>query len=350
MNKIWKTLAIAFFFTLSLQAQDQDFSQFYAAPSTLNPALTGAVEGNFRVNFIYRDQWRKVLDNSLSTFSTAADFRFDVFEKVANNHDAIGFGLIFYNDKPGLSYSVNQIVLGGAYHKNLDKAAEQILSLGAQVAIAQRNTNYSLLTFEDQFDGTDNYSDPTQESLPVNNFSYSDFNVGINYAYTPKRGVGFHTGASMFHILEPEISSFYDANNPEDYPSNILYRKYNAYINFTIPLSSYITLSPRALGYLQGPHLAVNGGANVRFLVGEATGTALHLGSWARLARDYNNSINPEAVVVLAGFEYSNFLIGFSYDLGLRDLAQSRKGQGAFEISVAYLGEYDYETVLCPKF
>ncbi|MBK6997474.1 MAG: type IX secretion system membrane protein PorP/SprF [Lewinellaceae bacterium] len=78
----------------TLSAQDKHFTQFYAAPLSLNPALTGAMEGSYRVGTIYRDQWRKVLDNPIKTFSMFADLRFDTRRK-KNNDDAIGLGLMF---------------------------------------------------------------------------------------------------------------------------------------------------------------------------------------------------------------------------------------------------------------
>lgn len=57
---------LCFLFLLDLQAQDQLFSQFYSAANFSNPALTGAFEGKFRVSSIYRDQWRKALDVTLT--------------------------------------------------------------------------------------------------------------------------------------------------------------------------------------------------------------------------------------------------------------------------------------------
>ena len=56
-------------FTSVIFAQDKHFSQFYASPMAMNPALAGAFDGKFRVGAIYRDQWRGALDNPFVTFS-----------------------------------------------------------------------------------------------------------------------------------------------------------------------------------------------------------------------------------------------------------------------------------------
>jgi type IX secretion system PorP/SprF family membrane protein len=350
MNKITLLLVSLFFISGSLFAQDQDFSQFYASPTTLNPALTGAFEGKFRVSFIYRDQWRSVLDQPITTFSTAADFRFNVFKTRSKNKDATGFGVVFHKDTPGISFSTNQILLSGAYHKGLSSKGDQYLSLGFQLGIAQRNTNYSTLNFNDQFNGTNGYTEATLESFPENNFAYSDYHVGLNYSYAPQRRAQVFAGAALSHILTPQVSFFYDKDNPDDYPSNQLFRKYTGYVNFVFPIGDFIKISPRALAHIQGPHFSANAGTNVRFLVSEVSGTALHIGSWLRVAGNEQKSVFADAIVFLAGVEVQNFLLGMSYDVNLADLSSTKLGQSTFEISVAYLGEYDNDLIICPKF
>ena len=111
-----------------------------------------------------------------------------------------------------------------------------------------------------------------------------------------------------------------------------------------------VQMLPRALVYSQGPHLAINTGTNFRFLVDDVKGVAIHLGSWVRPVKNELDQFFMDSVVGMVGLELNNFLLGLSYDANLNDINQSRRGQGAFEISIAYLGEYDDETVLCPKF
>jgi hypothetical protein len=86
------------------------------------------------------------------------------------------------------------------------------------------------------------------------------------------------------------------------------------------------------------------------FLVNDYSGVALHIGGWVRPVGNYDDSISLDAVIMMFGIEYNNVLMGLSYDANLNDLQTDRNGQGAFEISVAYLGNYDNETILCPKF
>lgn len=95
---------------------------------------------------------------------------------------------MFMQDKAGaINFSSTRIAVSGAYHKALDINNTQFLSLGFQAGVVQRNVNFGNVTFEDQFNGTTGYSDPTGERLPENNFSFGDYSVGLNCdVFSPK--------------------------------------------------------------------------------------------------------------------------------------------------------------------
>ncbi|MEK7256274.1 MAG: type IX secretion system membrane protein PorP/SprF, partial [Bacteroidota bacterium] len=116
MQRVLTAVTFSLCFFLSAQAQDRSFSQFYASPLTLNPALTGAFEGKYRVGAIYRDQWGNVMENQYATFSTALDLRWRM-NRTAKFKDHAAIGLLFFNDKAGaLQFSTTQIAVSAAYH------------------------------------------------------------------------------------------------------------------------------------------------------------------------------------------------------------------------------------------
>ena len=340
---------LTFFSLQGIQAQDPQFSQFYGSPLTLNPALTGAFDGSYRVGVIYRDQWRHVLENPFQTYSAAVDLRFGINQHRGKARDYAAIGLLFFADKvSGLDFNTNQISLNAAYHKTLNPRNTQYLSLGIQGAINQRNLNYEDIYFTDQYNGVDSYTDPTAEDLPANNFAFADFSVGLNYSYAPRQRTGLFLGLAMHHFLSPSVS-FYDPTVDQT-PENKLFSKYSAQFSLQIPFGERIQFLPRALAAIQGPHFVANAGASFRFSLSNSGGLALHLGSWARPVWDENDAFRMDAVVGMVGLEYSNVLFGVSYDAYLTDLATTRQGQGALEISIAYLGNYENDTVICPKF
>jgi len=326
-------------------SQDQQFTQFYAAPLTLNPALTGAFEGKYRVGCVYRDQWRKVLDAPIRSFALAADLRFDAGKKKVKE-DAVGIGLLFTNDKTGIvEFSTTQIALSASYHKSLGVSNRQYLSIGMQGGLTQRNVGYASLQFHDQFDGVNGYTFGTGEDLPENNFSFTDYNVGLNYTAQVGRGGRVYAGAAFHHFGQPRTAFFKETKSGAK-----LYSKYSAQLAANIPLTrdGRVSLLPRFLVASQGPHMQVNTGTNFRVAMGQYGGSAFHFGGWARPVRNADG-FGLDALVALAGIEINNVLIGLSYDLNLKALGANQR-QGAFEVSIAYLGNYDNEEIMCPKF
>jgi type IX secretion system PorP/SprF family membrane protein len=345
MKKFFLFLFFLMSFFQILTAQDKHFTQFYASPLNLNPALTGNFEGKYRVGTIYRDQWRQVLDNPIKTFALGADLRFDAPGK-SNRDDAFGLGLMFFNDKVSVvDFSTTQIALSMAYHKALGTEARQFLTLGIQAGLTQRNVTYESLNFHDEFDGTTGYVLGTGERLPTNNFSFTDYNVGLNYSAKIGRSGSIFAGAALHHFTRPVISFF--GNEGE---GDRMHMTVSGQFSASIPLrrDNRVSLSPRVLFSRQGPHLEVNAGANIRTALGQYGSTAIHFGSWVRPVRN-SKGFGNDAIVALLGIEFNNVLVGLSYDLNLRAL-QAKQRQTAFEISIAYLGNYENEEILCPKF
>lgn len=354
MRKNWSSFSLLIVvmllaFSARLSGQDQHFTQFYASPLTLNPALTGAIEGTYRFGLNYRDQGRSQVEVPYSTASAAIDMRIGLDTRKRVRKDKAGIGMVFYSDRSAFAnFYTNYIGVSGAFHKALSKNDNQFLSLGFQGGVGQRNVNYDAFNFDDQFDGSGNYDLPTEEILPVNNFSYSDLAVGLNYSYAPKGQWGVYLGGSMYHILEPEVSFYTEA---EVSNSNKLYRKYSLHAGLRLPITREIALYPRALTYIQGPHTAINAGSNIRFGFGNGRNAALHVGGWGRMTTNTNTSMTLDAIVGMVGIEYESFLFGFSYDAKMLSIAAGGRSQGALEFSVTYIGNYvNDNSALCPTF
>ncbi|MBI1227891.1 MAG: type IX secretion system membrane protein PorP/SprF [Bacteroidetes bacterium] len=350
MRKIF-LLSLFVVFFVKIQAQDRLFSQFYASPLTLNPALTGAFEGKFRVSSIYRDQWRKALeDNPYQTFSSALDLRWRMGKDKSRYKDHAAVGVMFFQDRAGaVNFSTTQISVSGAYHKALDIRNTQFMSLGFQAGIVQRNLNFGNITFEDQFNGTTGYSDPTQERLPENNYSFGDFSVGLNYAFAPKSSkFRLFVGGAMHHFQNPTVSFYHKTDNASLVPDNKLAPRYSAQLSAQVGVSDGVTFLPRAIFDSQGSSMKLDAGGNFRLSLSDYRLVSLHLGSYARPVKDYDGSYRLDAIVALVGVEFNNVLIGTSYDIHLNKTASFNRG--TFELSVAYLGEYEDDLILCPKF
>jgi len=290
------------------------------------------------------------LDNPYRTFAASLEVKFglDYFLRFAKR-DKIAVGLLFYNDKvEGVDFRESKMGLSVAYHKALDKDMRNVLTLGFQAGVIQRNINFNDLIFDDQFNEIDAFDLPTAERLPINNLTFGDYSVGLNYRYVASKKLSAFAGAALHHIFEPSISFYEDrTNNRLDVP---LPRNYTAHGGAIIALGNRYQLSPRLMLLSQAAHFQINGGANLRIRLDEYNSTGIYVGLWTRIANDAANGVLNDAAIVMVGLELSGFLLGLSYDLNTEALATYSTRQGAFELSLAYLGEYDNESILCPKF
>jgi type IX secretion system PorP/SprF family membrane protein len=326
-------------------AQDFHFSQFYASPLNLNPALTGAFNGKYRVAMIYRDQWSGVSESSFQTYSGAIDLRFNVNEKKVMK-DVASVGMVFNSDKAAIfGYNANSIQLSSAYTKCLNVENTQFLTAAIQAGLGQRNINYDNLDFPNEFNGINGFNLNTNEKFPNNNFAYPDLSTGLNYTYSPKRNTTIFLGGAIHHLFSPNISFFSEENGG----NQVLLRKYSIHASAQLPLGFKNSYSPRLYFASQGGHAQMNLGTNFRFQFSDYGSTALHTGGWIRGVRS-NSTLGVDAAAIMVGYELNNFLLGISYDINLRGLSVYNRNQGAFEISLGYLGDYDNDTILCPKF
>src|SRR5213075_1704878 len=98
MKKLLLTLLLFSAIASVSIAQDPNFSQFFASPLTLNPALTGKFDGVYRIAINYRNQW-PTINNAFTT----ATISFDA--GILKNHipeiDQFGIGIMGFTDKAG---------------------------------------------------------------------------------------------------------------------------------------------------------------------------------------------------------------------------------------------------------
>ncbi|MBK7426556.1 MAG: PorP/SprF family type IX secretion system membrane protein [Saprospiraceae bacterium] len=342
---------ILFLSTLAF-SQDAVFSQFYALPVSLNPALSGTYDGKYRVSAIHREQWRSVVDEPFRTYGLGLDLRFDVDPKGINK-DFFSGSIIFQTDRSGiLEYTLNQMYLAGAYHKSLDNSRSQYLGAGIQIGMNQRSVNFSKINFQDQFNGIDGYTLPTLELLPENNIAHVNMAAGLNYIYAPKKNTAIYAGIALHNFLGPENSFFFKDPNDAVNIRGVSY-KLPARISFhlasVIPVSEFLDIQPRVLAAMQGPNQLAQVGVNFKFYFLEYELHTLYLGTYLRLANNAT-SWSTDMLGFLVGYGYDNLVIGMSYDLTLSSLATYGRTRGAFELSVSYFGEYENEDSLCPMF
>lgn len=294
------------------KAQDAEFSQFYANPLYLNPALAGA-EICPRAVVNYRNQWPG-LANSFVTYNASYD---QYIDKIHG-----GIGVLFNVDNAGEGM-LKTTQAGLMYAFSLRAAENLFINMAVQGTFYQKSLNWEMLKFGDQIDPQQGFILPTGETPPDNtSVIFPDFAAGVAFGW---KGI-LHGGVAVHHLTEPNMA-FYSQNK------NVLPMKITGHLGVNINLEGggmgfaednepKFYIAPNLLYQQQGGFHQLNAGVYVIRL-------PIIIGAWFR-----HNFENADAVIALVGINYQNLKIGYSYDITLSKL-KSNTG-GAHEVSLAW--------------
>jgi hypothetical protein len=98
MKRLLLTVTIYGTLASKALAQDPNFSQFFASPLTLNPAMTGKFDGVYRVAGNYRNQWPTIY-NAFTTYT--ASFDMGILKDRIPEYDQFGVGILGFADQAG---------------------------------------------------------------------------------------------------------------------------------------------------------------------------------------------------------------------------------------------------------
>lgn len=280
--------------------QDPAFSQFYANPLYLNPALAGSARCP-RVILNYRNQWPGI-PATYETYSAS----YDEYINGVNG----GIGIQAYHDRAGTGI-INTNHVSGIYAYQLTIDRNVSIKAGFQATYYQRSIDWDKLTFGDQIHQRYGFIYQTNETPINNNVNKLDFSAGF-LIFSERTYFGF---ASQ-HLTQPDESFFKNTESR-------LPRKYTAHAGALFPLNKQQpedgNISPNIIYQYQGGFNHINLGLYVN--KGPITG-----GVWYR----WN-----DALIFLVGLYTDQFRFGYSYDVTVSRLGVQTLG--AHEISVTMM-------------
>jgi type IX secretion system PorP/SprF family membrane protein len=340
MKKTLCLLAIFFSVWNSVYSQDPNFSQFFASPLTLNPALTGKFDGLFRIAGNYRNQW-PTINNAYTTKTISGDFH--LLRNQLAEIDRWGFGGLVISDQNGNgALTTNQFSLSTAFHKGLDENGLHQIGAGFQGSYTDKRLDITNLDFEDEltslgFTGTTGEVFP-QDRMKVN---YFDLSAGVLYNGSTNGYNNIYFGASMYHINRPEETfqggQFYlNSRTTLQAGGRMPVTEYNA-----MHFSANYSFQTNANNLIFGGAYALNLNYN------DVDPVNLYLGTWAR----FNNV--SDAIIPYIGLEMGDFQFGASYDVNISSLQPASNLRGGIEISLIYIKKplnRDLKNLNCPKF
>lgn len=311
--------------TFAAKAQDPHFSQYFQAPLYTNPALTGQVNGNYRVTALYRSQWQ-AFGNSFTTASISADTR----------NGAWGYGISAINELSSANnFNTLNATLSGAYDIAANSNTPHHFIFGLQAGIISTSYRTGDITTPSQWDpATGGGSGDLGESfgglssiVPDVNFGFLWFNGSSKVDLAP------FAGAAVFHLIEPEYTF--------GGPSVKLPRRYMVHGGVRYRTNNGLDITPHTQVMYQGGAYNAIIGANFSYALID-TETRLEGGIAYRL---------DDAIVPYIGMLYQDFLLGVTFDTNVSELSDVGTFKNAVEVSLTYTNrknKYKQEFI-CPR-
>ena len=324
--------------TLIGKAQDPNFSQFFVSPLTLNPALTGKFDGNYRLGLNFRNQWPSI-NNAFKTYT--ASFDAGILKNSIPEYDQFGIGALALTDKSGNGVlQHNYVGLSTAYHKALDESGFHQIGLGFQGVYVNKRLDVNSLKFEDML-RSDGFTGLTQEDFTNFrlNLSYFDLNAGFFYNGTTDGANNFYLGGSLYHINRHE-ETFSDTGH------YYMASRLTLQTGGMVPLGDFNAFHFSAMHSRQANavNTVIGGAYMLNINPDEWSPTNLYLGSWFRFG---------DAIIPYVGLEFGEFRVGASYDVNVSGLKPASNMRGGAEFSLIYVkrpADPNAKKLNCPKF
>ena len=314
--------------SLSAKAQDPVFTQFNLNKNYLNPAYAGYTS-QLNVGFNTRRQWT----NLPGVFNTNT-----VNANIGCAPSRIGIGFVGYDHTEGEGYLNHKSATGQvAVHlpSRLPRwmgrklaGRKTLTALGLGIGAGQKSIDWEELTFTDQFSAYDGYlGSPSQAHLRsnVSNVIF-DLSAGMrSQIQLNKKGTYLSLGAGIFHLNRP-VETFFNMDN-------------RLQPRYTVHVFNYFQIKRFAN---EPDYLSV--GMILDHQQGLKTNTLLvskDVGSFAKVSVGFRRQNfvvldeNTDAIILQGLFSFSNFTLGYSYDMTISRLG-SQRTWGTHEIGINY--------------
>jgi len=307
-------IALAMLFYGEIKAQDPEFTQFYANPLYLNPALAGS---NIcpRIAINYRNQWPGISGTYVTTSASFDRFVYGIKS---------GVGLLVTNDRAGRG-TLQTTNISGIYSYQWRPTRELSINVGFQATYGQKTLDWSKLTFGDQIDDRRGFVHYTNETQGASQKSFVDLSAGA-VAFSKRYFVGF----AAHHLNQPDESLLTTGAK--------LPRKYTAHAGAMLKANGgEVTISPNVLFQSQQDFKQLLLGVYV-------TKGALTGGLWYR---------DRDSFILLAGVQHGVFKFGYSYDVTISKLTNATAGAHELSLGLNFYCKKPrpkYRPGSCPSF
>ncbi|AZI27125.1 type IX secretion system membrane protein PorP/SprF [Pedobacter sp. G11] len=331
---MYKSLLTSFLcmITLYCSAQDPKFSQYFAAPLSLNPAYTGFFDGEYRIAINTRQQWGN-LGDPYNTYSVSGDIKLVEDENFTNSVFSLGLSGLF-DESFNRALKSQYISASMSYYQYLDVEHRFKFGLAPQVSYVSKFLDYNKLTFASQYtDGGFDNSLPNYLDLKNDKTSYFDVNIGANFAANFNQ-LSFAVGYAHYHLTKPQETLL---NNANEYVPV----RQTANFGMLYLLNNYVDLNVTGVYNVQRNNKDTILGTVVGFKPNDETRLKLNFGMWFKF--------NEASFYPYVGVAMGDVSAGLNYTVyGNKLLSATPR---TYELSFIYRhNNFKGFKVPCPKF
>ncbi len=290
---------------------DPHFSQYYANPLWLNPALTGVTDGAYRANVNAKQQWSNLNDGYLTVGAS--------FDAAPIKNFAFG-GMIINQRAGSVSYNQLNALASASYRIRFGQAGDKIINFGLQAGIINKSIDMSKITLGSQYNPGMGYDGGMMfdENISGQSFTAPDINTGVMFFDAADyKKINVFAGATVAHLNRPKDKFIGgDAKVP---------MRFTAHGGAKVRVNNVFDITPNALFLKQGNAQEVAVGAYAQMMLNAETD--LLFGSNYRV---------DDAAIAFLGFHIKSMVFGLSYDFNTSGLNRATGSKGGLELSVSF--------------
>jgi type IX secretion system PorP/SprF family membrane protein len=302
-------------------------------PISLNPSLTGDVEGAWRASLNYNEL--KILGIPFKNYTISFDQPFYLKSKkfgvgISATHDEISDNV----------FNKEKVFLSGAY---FSQYRNNLISVGIQAGYVLSNIKLGNEIWPDQYNrllGIYETSISSNENIQ-NRVSYADVNLGLLWKKILPRHIA-EAGLVLVHLNSPKVS--YISNSDVHLKPVFVFHGADNWI-----LSQKVYLTPSVLYRTNAGENYLNYGASCSY---KFPGNILEKSVFAGIGMK-NGYGQFYAISFSGGIRYNQWQFGASYDYNMTSAKTNFSIQGPFEIYIRYISlssRIQNFSIPCPRF
>ncbi len=301
--------------------QELQFNQWQFAPSLLNPSLTGAYEGSFRVGGIVKDKWGSWDSQSWKTLEAYVDAP---IIRGFRKSDWIAVGIAYDIDQAGdLKFNQQYQRASLAYHFGFGKKLKSSFTIGGQFINGSQKLDSQNARFESDIVGSSSQSPITLYWMNMENIdaSYNAWAGSLAYRSQRTKKSSMALGLTVSQFLPSDNQAFLSTR--DELPT-----RFTAFFSMDNKTGKRTYFEPQVVYTRQG--------ANDKLYLQAIFGYLLKNKMALKYGAGINTLNNDFNIPLYFGIEKGNLRVGLAYDVNVSQVAATST-YGGLELAASYI-------------